>query len=129
MLAGALGLPRAAPPASALAGKRGALTVACSTGTLQCSRRSAKRPGAAQRERVPFSANVASYLVLEMIRQIVREDWWPATTKLHYSFVPNRLSTAHERCRPHCSFERITAAGDSAPYPFIVDPAAGNGPH
>ena len=62
-------------------------------------------------------------MVLEMIRQIVREDWWPATAKLHYSFVPNRLSTAHERCRPHCSFERITAAGDSAPYPFIVDPA------
>ena len=71
----------------------------------------------------PFSANVASYMVLEMIRQIVREEWWPATTKLHYSFVPNRLSTAHERCHPHCSFKRITAAGDSAPYPFIVDPA------
>ena len=70
----------------------------------------------------PFSANVASYLVLEMIRQVVREAWWPATTKLHYSFVPNRLSTAHEPCHPHCSFKRITAAGDSVTYPFIVDP-------
>ena len=72
----------------------------------------------------PFSANAASYMVLEMIRQVVREDWWPATTKLHYSFVPNRLSTAHEQCRPHCSFKRNTAAGDLVTYPFIVDPVS-----
>ncbi len=69
----------------------------------------------------PFSANVASFMVLEMIRYVVREDWWPATTKLHYSFVPNRLSTAHDQCHPHCSIDRKTAAGDSAVYPFIVD--------
>lgn len=70
----------------------------------------------------PFSANVASFMVLEMIRYVVRDAWWPAATKLHYSFVPNRLSTIHERCRPNCSFEEKTAAGDSATYPFIVDP-------
>ena len=71
----------------------------------------------------PFSANVASYMVLEMIRYVVREDWWPATTKLHYSFVPNRLATTHERCLPNCSIAGKAATGDSAAYPFIVDPA------
>lgn len=70
----------------------------------------------------PFSANVASFMVLEMIRYVVREDWWPASNKLHYSFVPNRLSTADEQCHAHCSIAAKVSAGDSAVYPFIVDP-------
>ena len=75
----------------------------------------------------PFSANVASFMVLEMIRYVVREAWWPATTRLHYSFVPNRLATAREQCHAHCSIAGKTAAGDSAAYPFIVDPAPRRG--
>lgn len=74
----------------------------------------------------PFSANVASYMVLEMVRLIAREAWWPeAGGKLHYSFIPNRLSTEVHDCRPHCSIRELLAAGDRAVHPFIVDvPAA-----
>lgn len=73
----------------------------------------------------PFSANVASYMVLEMIRLVVREDWWPAATgKLHYTLIPNRLSIGHDNCSPHCSVHGRTAEGDRATYPFIVDDAS-----
>jgi len=74
----------------------------------------------------PFSANVASYMVLEMVRLIARESWWPQPSgKLHYSFIPNRLATKHQACRPHCSVQALLAQGDAANYPFIVDvPAA-----
>ena len=70
----------------------------------------------------PFSANVASYMVLEMVRLIAREAWWPQPNgKLHYSFIPNRLSTERHVCRQHCSVQSLLATGDGASYPFIVD--------
>ena len=70
----------------------------------------------------PFSANLASYMVLEMIRLIVRESWWPATTgKLHYSLIPNRLSVGSGVCNERCSIWQSTARGDFVKYPFIVD--------
>ena len=76
----------------------------------------------------PFSASVASHMVLEMVRLIAREDWWPAASgKLHYSFIPNRLSTERASCRPHCSVQRTLAEGDRVRYPFIIEASAGSG--
>jgi len=70
----------------------------------------------------PFSANVASYMILEMIRLVAGEAWWPTVAgKLHYSFIPNRLSTEHAACKEHCSVQAKLAAGDHATYPFIID--------
>ena len=87
-----------------------------------------RRPGSSDGRRnqnvFPFSANVASHMVLEMVRLIAREDWWPvASGKLHYSFIPNRLSTERRACRPHCSVRRTLAEGDRIRYPFIVEAA------
>ena len=64
----------------------------------------------------------SSDVVMERDGSLDDPSWWPATTKVHYSFVPNRLSAAHDQCHAHCSVDRKAAAGDSAVYPFIVDP-------
>ncbi len=70
----------------------------------------------------PFSASVASHMVLEMVRLIAREDWWPsASGKLHYSFIPSRLSTEHKPCRQSCSVSPTVARGDRIKYPFILE--------
>ena len=84
-------------------------------------------PGSVERNQnvFPFSGNVASYMVLEMVRLIAREAWWPQPSgKLHYSFIPNRLSTERHACRQHCSVQSLLAQGDRAIYPFIVDVSA-----
>jgi len=70
----------------------------------------------------PFSVNVASLMVLEMVRLVVRERWWPsAPTKLHYSYIPHTLTSAQELCQPYCSIQALSAKGDAARYAFLVD--------
>lgn len=69
----------------------------------------------------PFSANLASFMVIEMIRLIVAESWWPdAGGKLHYTLIPNRLTISQEACTPSCSVCAKTMHGDQDAYPFIV---------
>lgn len=69
----------------------------------------------------PFSANVASFMVIEMVRLTVADSWWPDTGgKLHYSMIPNRLQVERARCAATCSVYETTAYGDEYRYPFIV---------
>ena len=73
----------------------------------------------------PFSANLASFMVLEMVRLVAGEDWWPQVGgKMHFSFVPRRLVSLREGCRDHCAVKERTAMGDSAVYPFLSDPSS-----
>lgn len=69
----------------------------------------------------PFSANVASLMVIEMVRLLIAAKWWPDTCdKLHYSLIPNRLQVERDQCLDSCSVCETTAYGDSYRYPFLV---------
>lgn len=71
----------------------------------------------------PYSANLGSLMVLEMLRSVLREAWWPpAPTKFHYTYVSGRLTPQVAECRSSCTVAARTAHGDSWPYPFIDDP-------
>ena len=71
----------------------------------------------------PFSANLGSLMVLEMLRSILREPWWPRNpTKLHYTYVSGRMTSQVVDCRPNCSVAAKTACGDVSPYPFVDEP-------
>ena len=73
----------------------------------------------------PFSANLASLMVLEMLRGILREPWWPpGPSRLHYSYISSRLESGVQPCRPECSIAARTGEGDSWKYPFIDEPVA-----
>ena len=73
----------------------------------------------------PFSANLGSLMVLEMLRGILREQWWPpCPTKLHYSYISSRMTSQIAVCRPGCSVSARTAHGDRWAYPFIDDPVS-----
>ena len=79
---------------------------------------------AANQNVFPFSANVASFMVIELVRLVVADAWWPDTGgKLHYSMIPSQLR--HERCEcgSNCSVADSTALGDGYRYPFIQDAA------
>ena len=68
----------------------------------------------------PFSVNLASFMVIEMVRLVVSESWWPDNGgKLQYSLIPNRLHFERERCNANCSIYEISASGDRYEYPFI----------
>ena len=70
----------------------------------------------------PFSANLASFMVIEMVRMMVAETWWPDTGgKLHYSMIPSRLRVEQEQCLVNCSVCESTAQGDQYSYPYIVE--------
>lgn len=72
---------------------------------------------------LPFSLNVGSLMVLEMLRGIIREEWWPSEkNKLHYSYLANNLTTEKTTCRPGCSVADRFGAGDNWIYPFLEDP-------
>ena len=76
----------------------------------------------------PFSANAASFMVIEMVRLIVAANWWPDTgSKLHYSLIPNRLQLERAQCASTCSVYENTAQGDRYRYPFLME-AAGEPP-
>ena len=71
----------------------------------------------------PFSANLASLMVLEMLRGVLREPWWPpGPSRLHYSFVSSGLNCGVQSCRPACSIAARTGEGDTWKYPFIDEP-------
>ena len=68
----------------------------------------------------PFSANVASFMVIEMLRLTVADSWWPDVGgKLHYSLIPNMLEVEDTRCSETCSVQESTAMGDEYRHPFI----------
>lgn len=69
----------------------------------------------------PFSANLASFMVLEMIRLVIGEQWWPGGgNRMEFSFIPRRLSGGADRCAENCVVRSRVARGDQAPYPFLV---------
>ena len=73
----------------------------------------------------PFSANLGSLMVLEMLRAILWESWWPPVpANLRFSYVTGRLSPNSRKCRPNCEVDSSTARGDSWTYPFIDDPVS-----
>ena len=73
----------------------------------------------------PFSANLASFMAIELARLVVAEDWWPDTGgKLHYSMIPSRLRTERAACAEHCTVRVATATGDRFRYPFLLADAA-----
>ncbi len=68
----------------------------------------------------PFSVNLASFMVLQMIRLIMSENWWPpSASKLHYTFIPNQLKRKHQVCDKNCSIEKTEALGDHYCFPYI----------
>lgn len=80
----------------------------------------AKARAATNQNVFPFSANVASLMVIQMVRLVVAANWWPDTgSKLHYSLIPNRLSTERALCTTSCTVSETTAQGDQYQYPFI----------
>ena len=77
----------------------------------------------------PFSANLGSLMVLEMLRSILREPWWPPMqSKLHYTYLANRMKQEISECRPGCEVAARTTHGDSWPYPFIDEPVVRGNP-
>ena len=85
--------------------------------------RSLEQAGAPRNQNVfPFSANVASFMVIEMVRLMIAEPWWPdAGGKLGYNMVLGRLCSERERCEGACSVNERTALGDGFNYPFLVE--------
>ena len=70
----------------------------------------------------PFSANVASFMVIEMVRLLAAEPWWPDPgAKMSYSLIPARLTFEDASCISGCSVEAGTSAGDTYSYPFIEE--------
>ena len=71
----------------------------------------------------PFSVNLASFMVIEMLRLVVADDWWPDTGgKLHYSMVPNQLRRQNEVCKVNCTINESLALGDQYCYPHVQKP-------
>ncbi len=68
----------------------------------------------------PFSANLATCMVIEMIRLVIADAWWPDRSGRHYySMIPNRLDVTNLQCNKHCSVKEKTALGDDFTYPFL----------
>ena len=68
----------------------------------------------------PFSANLATSMVIEMIRLVIADSWWPDRAgRQHYSMIPNRLDVVNERCSENCSVKEKTALGDEFNYHFL----------
>ncbi len=67
----------------------------------------------------PFCANLASAMVLEMIRIVIAEDWWPDSGgRQHYSYIPNCLEASRFQCKQHCTVVQNICIGDRYQYPF-----------
>lgn len=68
----------------------------------------------------PFSANLATSMVIEMIRLVISDTWWPDRGgRQHYSMIPNRLDVENLKCNKHCSVKEKSALGDDFKYPFL----------
>ena len=71
----------------------------------------------------PFCLNLGSLMVLEMLRAILREEWWSKhQNKIHYSYVANRFTSDNKECRSGCPVADRIGAGDRWSYPFIDEP-------
>ena len=69
----------------------------------------------------PFSANLASLMVIQLVRLVIAERWWPDVDgKLRYSMIPSELSVEEGECHPHCSVAEQLALGDRFQFPFIL---------
>ena len=81
----------------------------------------------------PFSTNLATSMVIEMIRLVIADTWWPDRAgRQHYSMIPNRLDVENLKCNEHCSVKEKVALGDEFNYPFLraapqEDPVAESG--
>ena len=52
----------------------------------------------------PFSTNLGTSMVIEMIRLVIADTWWPDRAgRQHYSMIPNRLDVENLKCNEHCS--------------------------
>ncbi len=68
----------------------------------------------------PFSAGLATSMVIAMIRLVIANTWWPDRSgREHYSLIPNRLEVENLKCNEHCSVVRKAALGDRFKYPFL----------
>lgn len=68
----------------------------------------------------PFSASLASFMVLEMVRLVIADRWWPDIgSKLHYTMIPGHLEATEGQCDVNCSVHQKIGLGDAFCYPFI----------
>ena len=68
----------------------------------------------------PFSANLATSMVIQMLRLVIADNWWPDRGgRQHYSMIPNRLEVERLQCNEHCSVMGTFALGDQFNYPFM----------
>ena len=68
----------------------------------------------------PLSAHLGSAMVLEMVRFLITEDWWPAKSgKTTYSFVSGDQERSRSGCNLNCAVHQRTGRGDTEPYPFL----------
>ena len=68
----------------------------------------------------PFSANLATSMVIEMIRLVIADKWWPDRGgRQHYSMIPNQLVVENLKCNENCSINELTSIGDQFKYPFL----------
>ena len=71
----------------------------------------------------PFSANLASLMVMEMIRMVIADDWWKFSGgKVDYQFISSTLTSECTVCNDSCSISHKTAYGDADDsYSFLVE--------
>ena len=69
----------------------------------------------------PFSANLASFAVLEMIRLLIAEDWWRnKSSKTTYYFLRAKQERIDSvTCMKTCSINERMGVGDRFQYPFL----------
>lgn len=87
--------------------------------------------GPANQNVFAFSANTATFMVIEMVRLLVAERWWPKIGgTMRYSLIPGRLRFERAACVAHCSISEGAAMGDNYRYPFLEEALApgGSGP-
>ena len=77
----------------------------------------------------PFSANLATSMVIEMLRLVIADSWWPDRGgRQHYSMIPNRLEITRLQCNEHCSVMEKLSLGDQFNYPFMQTAPEGRRP-
>ena len=70
----------------------------------------------------PFSMNVASSMVLEMIRFIISEDWWSHVGyKTFYNFIQKDMKIlSDKKCKESCAVLSNSGIGDSYRQNFLI---------
>jgi len=71
----------------------------------------------------PFTVNLGSLMVLEMVRAVIHEPWWGSShAKLHYTFLSNKLTSQINTCLDGCSVAERAGEGDNWTYAFLDEP-------